>query len=161
MHSYWVQKALTESVQYPPGPIVLEFPRNSLNSRGPEQQLKYLANGGPHPSKPQGDPDEVDRAVRLLLEAQRPLLIVGDGVYWSDGMEELREVAEYLKIPVHSRRTARGALPEDHPLAFTGGYRSELLRGADVICIVGLRATWLEEWFEPPEWSGSPKYIQV
>ena len=36
LHSYWVTRALNESVQYPPGPIVLEFPRNSLNVRGPE-----------------------------------------------------------------------------------------------------------------------------
>jgi len=161
MNSYWVRKALTESVQYPPGPIVLEFPRNSLNSRGPDRQMKYLANGGPLPARSQGDPVEIDRAVRMLLEAERPLLIVGDGVYWSDGMEALREVAEYLKIPVNSRRTARGALREDHPLALGSGYRGELIRAADVICIVGLRATWLEEWFEPPEWSRGAKYIQV
>jgi acetolactate synthase-1/2/3 large subunit len=161
LHSYWVTKALVESVQYPPGPIVLEFPRNSLNVRGPEQQMKYLSQGRPDPSLPQGDPQEVERALQLLLAAERPLLIAGDGVYWSDGMHALREVAEYLQIPVHSRRTARGAVPENHPLAFTGGYRAGLLRDADVICIVGLRSTWLEEWFEPPEWSRQAKYIQV
>ena len=161
LHSYWVTKALAESVQYPPGPVVLEFPRNSLNVRGPERQMKYLSEGRPQPTWPHGDPREVERAVKLLLAAERPLLIVGDGVYWSDGMRALREFVEYLNIPVHSRRTARGAVPENHPLAFTGGYRAGLLRDADVICIVGLRATWLEEWFEPPEWTRSAKYIQV
>ena len=161
LHSYWVTRALNESVQYPPGPIVLEFPRNSLNVRGPEQQMKYLSEGRPRPSLPQGDSGEVERAVKLLLAAERPLLIVGDGVYWSDGMRTLRELAEHLNIPVHSRRTARGAVSENHSLAFTGGYRAPLLRDADVICIVGLRATWLEEWFEPPEWTRSAKYIQV
>ena len=123
--------------------------------------MKYLSEGRPRPSLPQGDSGEVERAVKLLLAAERPLLIVGDGVYWSDGMRTLRELAEHLNIPVHSRRTARGAVSENHSLAFTGGYRAPLLRDADVICIVGLRATWLEEWFEPPEWTRSAKYIQV
>lgn len=161
-HSYWVRKALTESVQYPPGPVVLEFPRNSLNVRGRLRQQKYVPESKlARPAPSQGDPTTVERAVRLLSEAARPLLIAGDGVYWSDASEQLRQLAELLEIPVHSRRTARGAVREDHPLAFTGGYRSELLRNADVICIIGLRATWLEEWFEPPEWSTTAKYIQI
>ncbi|MGH8006346.1 MAG: hypothetical protein ACREQ3_05000, partial [Candidatus Binatia bacterium] len=84
----------------------MEFPRNSLNARGPNRQMKYLPNDqAPHVALPHGDPSEIDRVVRLLLAAERPLLIVGDGVYWSDGAEALRQVAEYLQIPVHSRRT--------------------------------------------------------
>ena len=162
LHSYWVRKALAESTHYPPGPVVLEFPRNTLNAKGPERQLKNFPPGAAqHPVLGPGDPAEVERAVQMLLAAKRPVLIAGDGVYWSDGMHALKALVEFLQVPVHSRRTARGAVPENHPLAFTGGYRSEMLRNADVVCLVGVRATWLEEWFEPPEWNRTAKYIQI
>ncbi|MFC2950574.1 thiamine pyrophosphate-binding protein [Marinicaulis aureus] len=162
MHAYWTKKALTESVQYPPGPVVLEFPRNALNAKGPDRQLKYEpAAKTPSPSLPFGDPQEIERVVAMLRDAKRPLLIAGDGVYWSDGMKALKDVAEQLAIPVHTRRTARGAVAENHSLAFTGGYRGALFRNADVICLIGMRASYLEEWFEPPEWRRDVRYIQI
>lgn len=162
MNSFWVRKAINDSMNYPPGPIVLEFPLSNLNCKGPNRQQKYIGKEQvvkiPHS---QGDPVVVERAVKMLIDAKRPLLVIGDGVYWSHGEKELKEFAELLKIPVHTRRTGRGALSEDHPLAVTGGTRGSLLRNADVICIVGLRATFLEEWFEPPDWTRKAKYIQI
>ena len=160
MHAHWTNRALTESVQYPPGPVILEFPRNALNVRGRENQLKY-AQSTATPSSPAGDLSEVERVIRLLSDAKRPLIVAGDGIYWSRGEAVLRQVAERLRIPVHTRRTARGAVSEIHPLAFSGGYRGDLFRQADVICIIGLRATYLEEWFEPPEWRTDVTYIQI
>jgi acetolactate synthase-1/2/3 large subunit len=141
---------------------VLEFPRNTLNAKGPAAQQKYLPKElTPRIARPQGDPVEVERATQLLLGAKKPLIIAGDGVYWSEGSCSLKNLSEFLHTPVHTRRTARGAVAEDHPLAFSGGYRNQLLRQADVICIVGLKATYLEEWFEPPDWNQDAKYIQV
>lgn len=162
LHSFWVRKALRDAMYYPPGPVVLEFPRNTLNAKGPDRQQKYIPKDQvPRIPKSQGDPVEIEKAVRLLLDADKPLLIAGDGVYWSDGSIELKGLAELLQTPVHSRRTCRGAVPEDHRLAFTGGYRQPLLNEADVICLVGIRSTYLEEWFELPDWSRKAKYIQI
>lgn len=162
MGAHWTARALKESVEYPPGPVVLEFPRSTLNARGRRNQLKIAdAATLPKPSAPYGDPAEVERIVRMLSDAKRPLIVAGDGIYWSGGEAILREVAERMRIPVHTRRTARGAVDESHPLAFSGGYRGELFRQADVICIVGLRASYLEEWFEAPEWRRDVRYIQI
>jgi acetolactate synthase-1/2/3 large subunit len=162
MNSFWVRKALIDCMQYPPGPIVLEFPINNLNSKGLDRQQKYISQEDVVKiPQSQGDPTEVERAVKMLIDAKRPLIVTGDGVYWSRAENELKELAELMQIPVHSRRTGRGAVSEDHPLAVTGGTRGVLLRNADVVCIVGLRATFLEEWFEPPEWTRKAKYIQI
>lgn len=159
---YWTRKALTETVQYPPAPVVLDFPRTTLNARGPRQQAKFIEREQmPKPASPWGDPREVERVVKLLAQAKRPLIIAGDGVYWSDGAVPLRELAEALNLPVSTRRTARGAVAETHPLAFSGGFRGTLMREADVICLIGMRATYLEEWFEPPEWSARARYVQI
>jgi acetolactate synthase-1/2/3 large subunit len=152
-----------DSINYPPGPIVLEFPFDNLNAKGTNRQQKYVSEETRVINIPtsQGDPQFVEEAVKLLRQAKRPLLVTGDGVYWSRGENELKEFAELAKIPVHSRRTGRGAVSEDHPLAVTGGTRAHFLRNADVICIIGLRATFLEEWFEPPDWTTRAKYIQI
>jgi acetolactate synthase-1/2/3 large subunit len=162
LNSFWIRKALLDSMAYPPGPIALEFPINNLNSKGPDKQQKYIPSNQVVKIPPsQGDPAEVEKAVKMLLEAKRPLLVTGDGVYWSHGEKELTEFAELTQIPVHSRRTGRGALSEDHPLSVAGGSRGIMLGNADVICIIGLRATFLEEWFEPPDWPRKSRYIQV
>ena len=161
LQAHWTKRALVESTQYPPGPVVLEFPRNALNTRGPDRRLKYTEPGQtPTPTLPFGDPREIERVVAMLRDAERPVIVAGDGVYWSEGEADLKRFAEYMGIPVHTRRTARGALDETHPLAFSGGYRSAILRNADVICIIGLRATYLEEWFEAPEWPRT-RYVQI
>ncbi|MDO8670679.1 MAG: thiamine pyrophosphate-binding protein [Dehalococcoidia bacterium] len=160
--SFWVRKAMMDSVQYPQGPITLEMPADIGKAKGTQDQLKYIDKAKvPAVPKTAGDPTCVQKVVEILLQAKRPVVIAGDGVYWSDAMAELVEFAELLQIPTCSRRTARGAVPESHPLAFTPSYRRGFLEGADVICILGHRINSLDEWFEPPDWKREAKYLQV
>jgi acetolactate synthase-1/2/3 large subunit len=165
LNSYWVHKAITDSVSYPAGPVVLEFPLNNQWAQGDAVQRKYVPGDGGTPVVPQtqADPVRVEEAAAILAGAERPVVVAGDGVYWSDGSAELVELAEYLDAPTGARRTARGAISEEHPLALTSGYRGRLLRAADVVLLVGLRAGELESWFEPPDWPapGATRYVQV
>ncbi|TCK22111.1 thiamine pyrophosphate-binding protein [Pseudonocardia endophytica] len=165
LNSYWVHKAITDSVSYPAGPVVLEFPLNNQFAHGEAVQRKYIPGNGFTPVVPQtqADPARVADAVEILAAAERPILLAGDGVYWSDGSGELVELAEYLNAPTGSRRTARGAISEKHPLAVAAGYRGQLLRAADTVLVVGLRAGELESWFEPPDWPtpDTATYIQI
>lgn len=163
LNSFWTQKALREAVSYPPGPICLEVPLNNQWRHGPEPQRKYIP-AGQQPRVPQsaGDPASVLRVADLLLGARRPLIIAGDGVYWSQASEALLALATRLQIPVNSRRTARGAVSEDHPLALPSPARAALLAAADLVLLVGVRAGELESWFEPPDWPrGKVAYVQI
>jgi len=104
----------------------------------------------------------VEKAARMLLEAKKPVIIGGDGVYWSGASEELREFVELLDIPVLTRRMGRGAVPEDHPLAFGAGFRRPIQMQADVIAIFGLRMNMLEGFGMPPRYPvENVRYIQV
>ncbi|MBS1870252.1 MAG: thiamine pyrophosphate-binding protein [Actinobacteria bacterium] len=162
LNAYWMRKALVDAVSYPPGPVVLEFPLNNQWTPAPVPQLKYRETGGlPELPQTQGDPARVDRVAELLRAAERPVLIAGDGVHWSDGASEYQRLAELLQAPAGARRTARGAMPEDHPLAFTSGYRKPLFEQADLICVVGLQAGELDSWFEAPEWPQDVTYVQI
>lgn len=160
---YWIRKAMRESLLPTPGPITLEFPLNIMQLRDTQSQLKYVDNPSRVALAPRtgGDPEQVSKAVKLLMNAKRPVIIAADGVYWSDGSAELVQLAELLQVPTCARRTARGAIPETHPLSFTSAFRRGFLEHADVICLIGQTVTVLDEWFEAPDWNQGATWIQV
>jgi len=165
MTAYFMQKAFRDATSYPCGPVALEFPVNVQGLvAGEEGSLRgYLPHGVcAAPSPPAGDPQMVEKATRMLLEAKKPVIIGGDGIYWPDASEELREFVELLDIPVLTRRMGRGAVPEDHPLAFSAGFRRPIQMQADVIAIFGLRMNMLEGFGMPPRFPvENVRYIQV
>ena len=163
LNAYWTQKALRETCSYPPGPVCLEIPLNNQWSFGEAPQRKYLAAGAvPEVILSAGDPGRVQKVADLLLAARRPLIVAGDGVYWSDGGEALRKLAHKLQIPTNTRRTARGIVPETDPMALPTSARGALFAEADLIILVGMRAGELESWFEAPDWPrGSVQYVQI
>lgn len=163
MNSYWTQKALRETCSYPPGPICLEIPLNNQWNHGSAPQRKYLPSDGDIvPVFSAGDPKRVERVAELMLAAKRPVIVVGDGIYWSQGSDALLTLAELMQIPVNSRRTARGAVSELHPLGLPASMRGAMLAEADLIILIGVRAGELESWFEAPDWPrGNVKYVQI
>lgn len=165
MAAYFMQKAFRDAMSYPPGPIVIEIPSNILGAvAGDESSLRgYLEKGRcAAPEQPAGNPQFIEKAVGLLLEAKRPVVIGGDGIYWSGASEELKEFIELLNIPVITRRMGRGAVSEEHPLSFSGAIRSKVQVNADVIAIFGLRMNMLEGFGLPPKFPvENVKYIQV
>ena len=163
LNSYWTQKALRESCGYPPGPICLEVPLNNQWKFGPEGQRKYLAaKEAPAYPLAAAEPAVVERIAERILKARRPVIVAGDGVYWSDGMAALQALATFMQIPTNSRRTARGAVSEADEMGLASSGRGAMLAEADLIVLVGMRAGELESWFEAPDWPrGSVEYVQI
>jgi acetolactate synthase-1/2/3 large subunit len=163
--SFWMQKAFRDALAYPPGPVLVELPSDVLGrmeSPAKAVQTGYLpkgANAAPTPT--QAPSAEVERAVRMLLKAEKPIVVAGNGVYWAEASEELKEFVELTQIPVHTRRIGRGAVREDHPLSFTGGYRRPFFKACDVMLLVGHQLNSLENFGLPPTFGGNTKYIQV
>jgi len=113
------------------GPVLLEIPRDVGGATIDEAALDYKPQRG---YKSAGDPRDVAEAARLLLAARRPILHAGHGVLWAEAWEELRELAELVAAPVMTTMAAKGAFPEDHPLAAgTGG---NTLHGGAARCLV-------------------------
>jgi acetolactate synthase-1/2/3 large subunit len=107
----------------------------------------------------------VSKAVEMLLAAERPLIHAGGGAMRSKAWDELRELAEYLQIPVTTSVSGRGSLPEDHPLLFLpkGGGAIMAETGSDVVLNVGCTVSEVDFWGKPPMW-GDPsvqKFIYV
>ena len=66
------------------------------------------------------NPEEVQRAARLLIDARRPLLIVGDEVYKAKAFDKVVQLAELLALPVTQARQVHASFPQQHPL-WVGG----------------------------------------
>ncbi|OXM75070.1 MULTISPECIES: glyoxylate carboligase [Amycolatopsis] len=88
----------------------------------------------------------VERALDLLLAAEKPLILAGGGVVIADAAPELRELAEYLNVPVQVTLMGKGAIDEDHDLyaGMTGVQTSQRYGNAsmlecDTVLAVGAR----------------------
>lgn len=112
----YVSAAFRHAMHGRPGPVFLEFPADVL-ARQVEAGAASPALEPPQP-RPTGDAVSIERAASLLRDARRPLIIAGNGVWYSQGWEELRAVAEKASAPVFGNRMGRGSLPLDHPLNF-------------------------------------------
>jgi acetolactate synthase-1/2/3 large subunit len=91
------------------------------------------------------DPEGVGRAVDMLLEAERPVILVGQGVKYGKATGALLALAERLKIPVACSSSGQGAIDAKHPLALglvarNGAYQANhAARQADVLLALGVR----------------------
>ncbi|GAB2603605.1 3D-(3,5/4)-trihydroxycyclohexane-1,2-dione acylhydrolase (decyclizing) [Paractinoplanes abujensis] len=98
-----------------------------------------------HVARPPAEASFVSRAAAVLKTAQRPLIIAGGGVIYSEASAELDRFARATGIPVADTQAGKGALSWDHPQS-VGGVGStgspvanRLAREADVIIGVGTR----------------------
>lgn len=86
-------------------------------------------------------------ALAILKTKQKPLIICGGGVKYSQAINELIEFAEHFQLPVAETQAGKGAFPSNHPLNIggigeTGSLAANLLaREADLIIGIGTRYT--------------------
>jgi acetolactate synthase-1/2/3 large subunit len=160
MAAHMTRRAVQEATSYPQGPVVLEIPDNLVTRQATSGDQWWNLSGALRrpPSSPAADPNAVEDAVKLLLAAERPVLVSGESVHWDNAAQELRRLAESLNIPVITRRSSRGAVSEGHPLAFYGRARGAILKQADVALLIGLSLGYLEDY---GRWGGNTRFIQL
>ena len=128
-----------------PGPVVLDVPFDVFMESAAEQAPSAEAWNGNISSRCGADPEGVIKAVDMLLGAERPVIIVGQGVRYGDAAGELLKLAERLQIPVAASASGLGAIDANHPLALglvaRGGHyqANHATRQADVLLALGVR----------------------
>jgi acetolactate synthase-1/2/3 large subunit len=101
-----------------PGPVVLELPLDVAEEEFDDALFEYSPPVG---YRSAADPRDVERAVELLLDAERPLIRAGQGVLWAGATDALVEFAELINAPVATTYVGKSAFPEDHPLSVGSG----------------------------------------
>jgi acetolactate synthase-1/2/3 large subunit len=99
-----------------PGPVLVDIPKDVLSARTTWTEPHRPDLPGYKP-KVTGHPLQIKKAVDLIVAAERPVLYVGGGVIAAEASNELLAFAESIDTPVTTTLMARGAFPDDHPLA--------------------------------------------
>ncbi|MHB1421185.1 MAG: thiamine pyrophosphate-binding protein, partial [Bacillota bacterium] len=142
-YKFWIRKAVDTAMRNPKGPTVLEFELEAMVGRR-DDSAYYKENWLKQAiAEPMADITSISRAVEMIYTAEKPVLFVGDGVMWSKASQELVEFAQLAQVPVMGRRGGRGAIPEDHPLAFK---TASVIDESDLMVLIGARLDFYDFW---------------
>ena len=154
-----VATAFRQATSGRPGPVFLDLPGDVLGEVVEESSVPMPAHWRPAP-RAHGDPAAISEAIALLSRAERPLIVAGSGVWWSDAGAALQAFVEAAGIPFYTTPLSRGSIPEDHDLAFLFA-RARAFSEADVVLNVGTRFNYVIQFGRPPRWAVDVKVIQV
>ncbi|MEW6081919.1 MAG: thiamine pyrophosphate-binding protein [Bacillota bacterium] len=140
-----IRQAFKTMLSGRPGPVNLDVPFNVFQEEGevefPEpSQWRWGIS-----SRAGGDVDSLQDVLNLLLKAEKPLILAGHGVILSEASDELRQLAEYLEVPVVTTPNGSGSLDSRDALCLgptgrNGTYQAnQACRNADVLLALGTR----------------------
>jgi acetolactate synthase-1/2/3 large subunit len=127
-----------------PGPVMVEVPADVMIAEFAGNDVDYAAI---RTTRSAGDARDIEDAAAMLIAAQCPIIIAGQGVLYAEASAELLALAERLDIPVMTTTDGKSAFPEDHALALGSGgvvytgHGRQFLLDSDVIFAIGTSLT--------------------
>ncbi len=156
-----VARAIRTAVSGRPGGVYLDIPAAVLgeviDAAVGGASLRRIVDPAPRQLPA---PEAVDRAVSLLANAQRPLVVLGKGAAYAQADKEIRAFIHATGLPFLPMSMAKGLLSDNDPQSVAAA-RSLALRRADVVLLVGARLNWLLGHGEAPQWNPDAKFVQV
>ena len=163
-----VARAIRAAVSGRPGGVYLDLPAKlfsqAMDAAAGKASLIKVVDLAPRQIPA---PDAVSRALSVLREAKRPLILLGKGAAYAQADAEIQALIEKTGIPYLPMSMAKGVLPDTHELSAAPA-RSYVLAEADVVVLVGARLNWLLSHGKGKTWGGkdarSPgqkKFIQI
>jgi len=149
------------------GPVHLTIPIDLQEQSVDEDEVAQAMRneGRPNESAP-CDRALARRAVALLNEAQRPLLVAGAAAGYTLSGATLARFLETTRLPIVTEEQARGLVPDDHPYVF-GFFERGLnrvagkIRDADVVALLGRKQDFSIGFCRPPNVAADAKIIQI
>jgi oxalyl-CoA decarboxylase len=156
-----VARAIRTAVSGRPGGVYLDIPGDvlgrALEASAAAATIWRVVDPAPRQLPA---PEAVDRALDVLTQAQRPLIVLGKGAAYAQADNVIREFVETTGIPFLPMSMAKGLLPDSHPQSAAAA-RSLAIARADAVLLVGARLNWLLGHGESPQWSADAKFVQV
>jgi acetolactate synthase-1/2/3 large subunit len=139
-----IKKAFYIAESGRPGPVLVDIPKDVQQEK---TEIKFPDLIKVRGYKPAFDPDlsQIEKAIDLIMKAEKPILMAGGGVILSGAFHELQALAEILMCPVVTTFKGKGAFPENHPLAMgpigMHGHAeaNKIIIEADCIIAIGAR----------------------
>jgi oxalyl-CoA decarboxylase len=158
-----VARAIRAAVSGRPGGVYLDLPAKlfgqTMDAIAGHNSLIKVVDAAPRQIPAS---NTVMRALDLLKNAKRPLIILGKGAAYAQCDSVIRAFVEQTGIPYLPMSMAKGLLPDNHPQS-AGAARSTVLKEADVVLLIGARLNWLLSHGKGKTWGerGTQKFIQV
>jgi acetolactate synthase I/II/III large subunit len=127
-----------------PGPVLVDLPKDVQMATDKFEYPDKVEVRGYKPNS-QGNPRQIEKAVKMILAAKRPVIYVGGGVTLSDTSQELLDFAQLLKAPVTTTLMAMASFPKKHPLSLGmlgmhGTYYANMaVMESDLLIAIGAR----------------------
>ena len=128
-----------------PGPVLVDIPRDTLQQKGKFYWSDKVTLRGYRPNGHVVDAGEIEKAARLIEQAEKPLILSGHGVLISHAYDEIVELAEKTNTPVITTLLGISGFPGTHPL-YLGMpgmhgmfWNNQAISEADLLIGVGMR----------------------
>jgi oxalyl-CoA decarboxylase len=156
-----VARAIRAALSGRPGGVYLDLPAAvlgaAMDAEAGRRSLIKVVDPAPRQIPAA---DSVARALGILTEAKRPLIVLGKGAAYSKADAAIRKFIETAGIPYLPMSMAKGLLPDSHPQCAASA-RSLVLGQADAVMLVGARLNWLLGHGKSPQWAAEGKLIQL
>ncbi len=131
----YIELGIRHAVSGIPGPAFLEIPMDVFMGQVEEDQapIPRIRTAPPRLSP---DREAVREAIGLLAASQRPLLMAGTSVKWSQASPEMNRFIQETHIPTYTNGMGRGTVPHDSP-EFLNRSRRDALKRIDCIVLAG------------------------
>ena len=152
-----IQKAMSGK----PGPVYLDLPGDVLYEMVDEDDIVWSQSGRPIlGARPPAPEAQIEEFAAALAKAERPVLLSGSGIIWSQAWEEMHALVDATGIPFYTTPQGRGVIPEDHPCCFPSA-RSAAFREADLIAVVGTRLNYIVAHLAPPRFNAEATIARI
>ena len=127
-----------------PGPVLVDIPKDVLTAEAEFFYPDEISLPG-YTVNLEADLVQIKKAVKLIKEAKRPLILAGHGAIISRAYDELRELAEKAEIPVITTLLGLSSFPTKHflnvgmPGMHGVAYASKAIYEADLLISLGMR----------------------
>jgi 2-hydroxyacyl-CoA lyase 1 len=156
---FYVEMAVRQSTYGRPGAAYLDFPDDMITGSCDTDTVDEVRKC-PDPPRTMAMPQDIEHALDVLQSAQRPLLLIGQGMASSGAEAEVRAFVERTQIPFVRTPKGKGVMPDDHPLS-AGAARSLALSQADVVFLMGARFNWILHFGLPPRYAKDVRVVQL
>lgn len=157
-----IARAIRAAVSGRPGGVYLDLPAKLLaqvmDAEAGAKSLVKVIDAAPRQLPA---PESIERALEVLKQAKRPLIILGKGAAYAQADDAIRELVEKSGFPYLPMSMAKGLLPDTHPQS-AGAARSLVLKESDVVMLIGARLNWLLSHGKGKTWGDQPKkFVQI
>jgi 2-hydroxyacyl-CoA lyase 1 len=156
---YYVEMATRHAIYGRPGACYLDVPDDIITGKCDEDKVTEVERVD-EPPRMVAPAENVEAALNLLEQAERPLVLIGKGMAWSHAEDEVRAFIERTQLPFLRSPMGKGVMPDDHPLSVAAA-RTLALQQADVVFLMGARFNWIFHFGLAPRFAKNLRVIQL